>query len=163
VIKELIRSGVLHTSAVCILAGSNTWSRRWVKYEIARAIIDGRGLLTVHLNNIPHHQTKGQHALGRNPLAHFGVAKLQADKRFPPRYYLYEMTLVSDAYGRIIEQWAPYGDYTLPVKKPDWLTDPSPNHVIPLSVDAAEYDYMRDGGHRNIGSWIDRAAKQVGR
>jgi hypothetical protein len=163
VIKQLIRSRVLHTSAVCILAGSNTWSRRWVKYEIARAIIDGRGLLTVHLNSIPHHQTKAQHTLGRNPLAHFGVAKLQPDKLLPPRYYLYEMTPVSDGYGGVIEQWGPYGEYTLPVKKPDWLADPSSGYVMPLSVDAAEHDYMRDHGHRNIGSWIDTAAKQAGR
>src|SRR6185437_5106692 len=54
-IKQLIRAGVLNTSAVCVLAGSMTWDRRWVRYEIARAIIDGRGLLTVHLNNINHH------------------------------------------------------------------------------------------------------------
>ena len=30
-IKQLIRAGVLHTSAVCVLAGSMTWDRRWVK------------------------------------------------------------------------------------------------------------------------------------
>ena len=44
-IKNLVRDGVGHTSAVCVLVGSNTWSRRWVRYEIARAVIDGRGLL----------------------------------------------------------------------------------------------------------------------
>lgn len=163
VIKQLIRAGVLHTSAVCILAGSDTWCRRWVRYEIARAIIDGRGLLTVHINGIPHHQTKGLHALGRDPLAHLGVAKLQPDKRLPPRYYLYEMSLVYDGYGCVTEQWTKYGDYVMPVKKPDWLTDPLPGHVMPLSADAAEYDYAGLTGHRNIGSWIDKAAKQAGR
>ena len=39
-IKKLIAAGVLYTSAVCVLAGSMTWDRRWVRYEIARAIID---------------------------------------------------------------------------------------------------------------------------
>jgi hypothetical protein len=34
---------------------------------------------------------------------------------------------------------------------------------MPLSTDAAEYDYTRDHGHRNIGNWIDKAAKKVGR
>jgi antiphage defense system Thoeris ThsB-like protein len=163
VIQQIIRGGVLHTSAVCILAGSNTWSRRWVRYEIARTVIDGRGLLTVHLNSIPHHQTKGSHERGRNPLAHLGVAKLQPDKRFPPRYYLYELALVPDGYGGLTEQWTRYGDYAMPVKKPDWLTDPSLDHVMPLSADAAEYDYVHDHGYRNIGSWIDEAAKKAGR
>ncbi len=162
-IKQLIRSGVLRTSAVCILAGSMTWDRRWVRYEIARAIIDGRGLLTVHLNGINHHQTKGPDPRGRNPLAHMGIAKLQPNKHLPPQYYLCEMNLVPDGYGGAIEEWSRYSDYTLPVKKPAWLTDPSVNEVIPLSVDAAEYDYEQDHGHRNIGSWIDLAAKQAGR
>lgn len=89
-IKNLIRVGVLYTSAVCVLAGSMTWDRRWVRYEIARAIIDGRGLLTVHLNNIKHHRTKGVHPRGLNPLAHMGVAKVQPNPNVPPRYELYE-------------------------------------------------------------------------
>jgi hypothetical protein len=162
-IKQLIRAGVLGTSAVCVLAGSMTWDRRWVKYEIARAVIDGRGVLTVHLNGINHHQTKGPHSLGLNPLAHMGVAKLQPNKPLPPQYYLYQMKLVPDGYGGVIEQWSRYSDYTAPVKKPAWLTDPSVDHVIPLSADAAEYDYEEDHGHRYIGSWIDQAAKQAGR
>jgi hypothetical protein len=162
-IKQLIRAGVLGTSAVCVLAGSMTWDRRWVKYEIARAIIDGRGLLTVHLNSINHHQTKGPHPRGFNPLAHMGVAKLQPNTRLPPQYYLFEMELVPDGYGEVIEQWSRYGDYTLSVKKPAWLSDPSVDHFMALSVDAAEYDYEVDHGDRNIGNWIDQAAKQAGR
>jgi MTH538 TIR-like domain (DUF1863) len=162
-IKQLIRAGVVSTSAVCVLAGSMTWDRRWVKYEIARAVIDCRGLLTVHLNNINHHQTKCPHPLGFSPLAHMGVAKLQPDKRLPPQYYLYEMKLLPDGYGGSVEQWSRYGDYTMPVKKPAWLTDPSVNHIKPLSIDTAEYDYELDHGHRNIGIWIDQAARQAGR
>jgi hypothetical protein len=162
-IKRLIRFGVLGTSAVCILAGSMTWGRRWVRYEIARAIIDGRGLLTVHLNGINHHQTKGPHPRGRNPLAHIGIAKLQRDDRLPPQYYLYQMTLVPDGQGDLLERWSPYSDHAAPVKKPHWLTEPGVNEVAPLSMDASEYDYERDHGDRNIGSWIDQAAKQAGR
>jgi hypothetical protein len=60
-LKRLMREGVQYTSAVCVLIGADTWSRRWVRYEIARAIIDGRGLLAVHLNNIRHLLTKVAH------------------------------------------------------------------------------------------------------
>jgi hypothetical protein len=73
------------------------------------------------------------------------------------------MELVSDGYGGVIEQWSRYSDYTQSVKKPAWLTDPSVDHVMSLSTDAAEYDYELDHGHRNIGSWIDKAARQAGR
>src|SRR5262245_59508082 len=51
-IKNLIREGVEYTSAVCVLVGSETWKRRWVKYEIARSVIDERGLLAVHINGL---------------------------------------------------------------------------------------------------------------
>jgi hypothetical protein len=163
VVKQLIRSGVLHTSAVCVLTGTNTWKSRWVRYEIARAIIDGRGLLTVHLNGINHHQTKSTHPHGRNPLAHMGVARLQPDKRLPPQYYLCEMEFVSDRYGGVVKNWTRYSDYQPSVKKPAWLSDPPIDHVMPLSAETAEYDYVLEHGHRNIGSWIDAAAKQAGR
>ena len=63
-VKRIIREGVEYTSAVCVLIGSETWLRRWVKYEVARAIIDGRGLLAVHINNINHHQTRTPHPRG---------------------------------------------------------------------------------------------------
>jgi hypothetical protein len=49
-IKTLIREGVQYTSAVCVLVGTETWTRRWVKYEIARSVMDERGLLVVHIN-----------------------------------------------------------------------------------------------------------------
>jgi hypothetical protein len=162
-IKNLVRLGVVQTSAVCVLVGSLTWDRRWVRYEIARAIIDGRGLLTVHINNINHYQTKGPHPLGRNPLYHMGLAKLQPNKSEPPRYYLYEMDLVPDGNGGWTEKWSRYSDYTLPVKKPAWVGDPPIDHVRRLSADTAEYDYELDNGHRNIGNWIDQAAKKAGR
>src|SRR5262249_12487845 len=90
-IKRLIREGVEYTSAVCVLVGSETWLRQWVKYEIARAIIDERGLLAVHLNGIKHHQTLTPHSLGPNPLAYMAVGKVQEAAWLPVRYYLFEL------------------------------------------------------------------------
>src|ERR1700719_1196737 len=66
-VKNLIRDGVQGTSAVCVLIGALTCVRRWVRYEIARAIIDERGLLAVHLNSIKHHKELTTHSLGYNP------------------------------------------------------------------------------------------------
>src|ERR1043166_5414848 len=40
-VKNLIRTGVGYTSVVCVLIGTETWNRRWVRYEIARSVIDG--------------------------------------------------------------------------------------------------------------------------
>ena len=66
-----------YTSAVCVLVGSETWLRRWVRYEIARAVIDELGLLAVHINSIRHHQRLTTDALGPNPLEYMAVGKVQ--------------------------------------------------------------------------------------
>ena len=40
---------------------------------------------------------------------------------------------------------------------------PNKNEVRRLSDGAAEYDYIALEGHKNIGLWINQAAKAVGR
>ena len=66
-LKTLIREGVQRTSVVCVLAGTNTWSRRWVRYEIARAVVDGKGLFAIHINGINHHERKAPDPRSDNP------------------------------------------------------------------------------------------------
>jgi hypothetical protein len=160
-LKRLIREGVRYTSAVCVLAGSETWLRRWVKYEVARAIIDGRGLLAVHLNSIRHHQTKTPHTRGPNPLDFIAIGKVQDFGE--TRYYLFEKLAKPDGFGNYRWEWHRYNDYTDSVTLPAWVTDPSPGYVTPFSANADLYDYIADEGHKNIGAWIDRAAVRAGR
>jgi MTH538 TIR-like domain (DUF1863) len=162
-VKRLIRDGVCNTSAVCVLAGSDTWERQWVRYEIARAIIDGRGLLIVHLNSIRHHVTKTPHTRGLNPLSFMAIGKVQAHGLQPVRYYLFERRLALNGVGNWEWVWDRYDDYMLAVELPGWVNDPKPGYVTPLSDCAAEYDYIAENGHRNIGSWIDLAAQRAGR
>lgn len=157
-VKQLIREGVEYTSVVCVLTGSHTWSRRWTRYEIARAVVDNRGLLTVHLNGLRHHQTQEPDPLGFNPLAAMGVGKVQENDLMPARYYLFELSTRGTQTG-----WFCYDDHTSPVTRPAYLPDPLAGHVMPLAVGTASFDYSADDGHRNIGAWIDRAAQHVGR
>jgi MTH538 TIR-like domain (DUF1863) len=145
---------VEHTSAICVLVGSQTWARPWVRYEIARAVIDGRGLLAVHLNNIRHHVTKQSSPLGQNPLDYMAVGKVQRYPWMQAQYYLFVYTP---------QGWVRYQDYTDPVKLPSYLADPDPGYVISLSAGTAIYDHIDHSGHRNIGAWIDQAAQRVGR
>ena len=56
-------------------------------------------------------------------------------------------------------QWLPYEDYTQAVAFPTYLA----GFIRPLSAGTSVYDYATQDGHRNIGAWIDAAAKQVGR
>ncbi|MGQ0444713.1 MAG: TIR domain-containing protein, partial [Beijerinckiaceae bacterium] len=153
-LKQLIRDGVKHTSTICVLVGVETWSRRWVRYEIARGVIDSRGLLAVHINSINHHQTRTPHARGPNPLAYMSVGKVQSSPFSLPVYYLFERTS---------QGWDRYQDHTTAISLPPWLADPAPGYVTPLSYCADEYDYIPHDGHKNIGAWIDRAAQKAGR
>jgi hypothetical protein len=149
-LKRLIREGVDYTSVVCVLVGSQTCVRRWCRYEIARAVIDGRGLLAVHINSI-----RPVLARGPNPLAYMGVGKVQNGLLAIPQYYLFE--------GNEQSQWVRYKDYTNPISLPPYLHDMPPGFVRPLSSGTGEYDFMGQNGHQNIGGWIDMAAQEVGR
>lgn len=152
-----------YTSAVCALIGTDTWVRRWVRYEIARAIVDGRGLLGVHLNSIRHHHTKTPHTHGLNPFDFMAVGKVQEAVLSTPRYYLYERQAWPNGIGGYRWVWNRYTDYTSSVTLPAWLADPAAGYVTPLSQNASVYDYIADDGHKNIGSGIDKTAQGAGR
>lgn len=158
-LKNLIRRGMVHSSAVCVLVGTQTWSRRWVKYEIARSVIEGKGLLAIHINGLKHHKRLQPDVLGFNPLHLMGVYKSPDGK-----YYIYEnRSVVNTLTGQTEWQWLEYNDYTLPVRLPKYLREPSIGYVMPLSQGAQEYDYVNDIGHKNLGSWIDTAVNRAGR
>src|SRR6266540_2128107 len=144
-IKQLIRDGVSFTSVACVLVGSGTWLRRWVRYEIARAIIDGLGLLAVHLNSIRDPNTRTTLPSGLNPLSCMAVGKVQVNAWEPVRYFLFERELNVNTWKF---EWVRYEDYTHQVKLPRWLPDPTPGFVTPLAPYAGEYDYMMHQGHR---------------
>lgn len=148
-IKSLIRTGVGYTSTVCVLVGTGTWQRRWVQYEIARSVIDGRGLLAVHINGLKHHQTLQTSPKGINPISRMGLARKENTK-----VYLCQ---------KIGDKWQWYEDYTEPVSVPKYLTPPDNDHVRVLTEGTYEYDYVAQLGHKNIGAWIDLAAQEVGR
>jgi hypothetical protein len=154
-LKRLVREGVQQTSVVCVLIGTETWSRRWVKYEIARAVIDNRGLLGVDINNIKHHQRFTLCPLGLNPFSFLAVGKVQSAYVYaPPAYYLFELTH---------RGWQRYLDHTAPVKLPPYLPECAEGLVTPLSHGVPVYDFAVHDGPNCLGAWIDHAAQKVGR
>lgn len=159
-LKKLMREGVEHSSVVCVLFGTDTWDSRWVKYEIARTVIDGRGLLAVGINGLAHHQRHTADAPGINPLLVMGIYQAPDG-----RYFLYEnrWVVVSDFSARYEWRWYPYADYTQSVSLPKYLAAPGSSGVRPLYEGARSYDYTMNDGVRNLGNWLDVAAKQVGR
>jgi hypothetical protein len=71
-LKRLINSGLENTTATCVLIGSSTYARPWVRYEIFKSLKRGNKVFGVHINGIPDKrgQTKD---LGPNPFLSLGV------------------------------------------------------------------------------------------
>ena len=50
-LKKLINAGLEYTSVTAVLIGSETYARRWVRYEIMRSIFRGNKVIGIHINN----------------------------------------------------------------------------------------------------------------
>jgi MTH538 TIR-like domain (DUF1863) len=143
-LKSLIRDGMANTSVTCVLAGAHTWQRRWVRYEIARSIVKGNGLLTVKIHSLKN--LDGYISTdGPDPLGHMGVYRVP-DGRL--------LLAETDLQG----QWVPYRDYTQAVSLPPGWEQPGGLTVIPLARYATQYDYAFGDGYQNFGSWVAAAA-----
>src|SRR5665213_1899503 len=72
-VKRLVNSGLEGTSVTCLLIGSETYLRPWVRYEIMKSFRRGNAILGVQINSITgkDQQTKPS---GPNPLAYLGVS-----------------------------------------------------------------------------------------
>lgn len=147
-LKRFLREGLEGTSVTCVLAGAQTHLRRWVRYEIARSIVKGNGLLTVFIHGVRNRD--GELSVrGPDPLASMGVYK--ADGKI----------VLCEKLG---DAWRKYEDYTLAIP-PNvlWFAAPTSNTVVTLSSHCLAYDFVQQNGRQNIGGWIETAAGLAGR
>ncbi|WP_287177703.1 TIR domain-containing protein [Mesorhizobium sp.] len=148
-LKGMIQRGMRYSSVVCVLFGSETWARRWVRYEIARSVIERKGLMAANINSLTHHEDRITHAAGPNPLDYLAIGQI-ADGS----YRLFELEG-----GR----WQRYKDFSAPVSLPKYLIRPIAGHVSALSRGAFTYDFQQQNGSKNLGGWADLAAQAAGR
>jgi hypothetical protein len=155
----LMREAVRNSTTVCVLSGANTWRSRWVKYEIARAVIDERGLLAIHIDDIEPNRAAPERP-GLNPLHVMGIYQHENG-----HYYLVERhEVVKDvSTGALGFEWRLYADHPEPLVPPRYVGDIEMGRAAPLSLFTAEHDFLADDGVTNIAAWIDDAAAQVGR
>ena len=147
-LKRFLRDGLVNTSVTCVLTGENTWSRRWVRYEIARSVVKGNGILTVDIHGVRNRKgmTSSQ---GPDPLDAMGVY------RTDDGIFLAEWDR-----GR----WVKYGDYRRAIPSDKlWFAAPSSTAVVQLSTHCFRYDFIANNGRANLGKWIERAAARAGR
>jgi MTH538 TIR-like domain (DUF1863) len=72
-LKRLINSGLDGTSVTCVLIGSETFARPWVRYEILKSFHKGNSMFAVHINSIKGKDERTK-PLGPNPFEYVGVS-----------------------------------------------------------------------------------------
>jgi hypothetical protein len=147
-LKAFLRKGLENTSVTCVLAGTDTWARRWVRYEIARSVLKGNALLTVYIHGVKS-QDGAVATKGAEPLAQMGV--YNTDKG---------IFFAEWKEGK----WVKYNDYTFAIPEKDlWFDAPTSKTPVQLSSHCLSYDFTAQNGRENIGGWIETAAGLAGR
>lgn len=147
-LKSMIRRSMAGSTATCVLAGSNTSDRRYVRFEIAHSLFIKNGLFTVHIHNVrdPHTGTSWP---GSNPLSCMGLL------------------LREDGKGQVVElvngAWRYFDLMTMPVSWPKWMPKPTIGYLYPLDIAAPAYDYVGNNGYENLPLWAQAAADAAGR
>jgi hypothetical protein len=144
VIKRMINASLAGCSVLCVLIGNETYTRRWVDYEIFKSIELGMGVLGIRIHQIPDPKS-GKDAVGSSPFSFLGYGR-KSGKLCP--MIKYESGWKDAPYqGVITESAAPYlAGKDRPI----------------LSSIFSVYDWQDNDGYNNFGRWIEGAAKQAG-
>ena len=137
-LKRLINSELKGTSVTAVLIGSQTWGRRWVRYEIFKSIEQGNSILGIHINSIAGKDTKTK-LLGPNPFENLGLQISKDGTKATPAKWNNT-------------QWCYYldlGAFSVP-KQPI----PIRGKNIPLTHWFGVYDWVANNGYKNFDSWI---------
>jgi hypothetical protein len=142
-LKALIDGGLENTSVTCVLIGTETYSRRWVKYEIIKSLERGNGILGIFIHNI---KDKNQMTVpkGPNPFEYLAIQYNETGDRLS--FLEYQNNT-----------WVKYLDYEgysiNSVDKQHW------GKVYKLSKYYYTYDWVSNDGYNNFGTWVDKASK----
>ncbi|MDN3582498.1 TIR domain-containing protein [Mucilaginibacter flavus] len=155
-IKSIIDEGLVGTSVTAVLIGSDTASRRYVKYELARSFERGNGILGVHINRI-RDKYSCTAAKGLNPLDRFGFEISENGKKI----WFYEL---------INGRWYKFEDLPeINNKKSNtlyfeggWFSNDF-GKFFRFSDYFETYCWINDNGYRNYCHWVEAAAEDAGR
>jgi hypothetical protein len=148
VLKHRINDGMNGSSVLCVLIGAETYTRRWVHYEIFQAIARGMGVFGINVHSIADMRTKAPDVQGINPFAVLGCgAKERTDKLWPVVWYADSWKYHSLADEGISRGAARYLPWT---------------GSVVLSNLFAVYDWAANDGPNNLSSWVRGAARQAG-
>lgn len=147
-IKGLIETELKGSSVNCVLIGSDTFSRRFVRYEIMKSFQAKKGQVGVGINWIKDKNGDTKFWAGENPFDYLAV-KISKDGR------------TINLFEKKNSSWITYKD--LPSIKNSHFKEKDFGNDFRLSKFYKRYSYDWDNGKINFSSWIEAAATKVGR
>lgn len=85
VVKKLINDGLVGSSVLCVLIGKETYTRRWVNYEIFKAVEYGMGVFGIRIHQLKDPK-QGADTSGTTPFQVLGYGA-KDDKYIPMIHY----------------------------------------------------------------------------
>jgi hypothetical protein len=139
-LKRLINGALDGTSVTCVLVGSQTYVRPWVRYEIVRSIYRGNRTFAVHINGI---RCKNQNVkpYGPNPFDYLAVRYSKDGTR---------VEILEYSGGKWI-RYADHAGYQLERAAPEFRR----GKAFKLSqLSYPVYCWSRNDGYKNFASWV---------
>jgi hypothetical protein len=138
-LKRLIDGALNNTSVTAVLIGSDTYARRWVRYEIIKSVQRGNRVLGIHINGIAGKNT-GTKAPGANPLEHLGLEISSDGKTGSPVVWEGQKWL----YFKDAESYE-FKNEQLPANR---------GKIEQISHWFKTYDWVAHDGYNNFETWI---------
>ena len=137
-LKRMINAELENTSVTAVLVGSDTWARRWVRYEIMKSIARENWLIGIHINCIAG-KNEATKLLGPNPFDNLGLEISEDGTRARPTEW---------KGGK----WCYFSDldsFAIP-------REPASNRKkhLRLSLRYPAYDWVANKGFENFTDWI---------
>ena len=144
VVRGMINRGLKGCTVLCVLIGKETYTRRWVDYEIFKSIELGMGVFGIGIHQIPDpHQ--GVDTAGGNPFGYLGYGT--KDGKLRPMIQYKDGWKDAPYQSLITESAAAYLDGT--------------NRPV-LDTIFSVYDWEDGDGFNNFADWVEAAAEQAG-
>lgn len=146
ILKRFLREALNGSTVTCVLAGTQTAARRWVRYEVVQSFRRGNGILCVFIDAIKNLQQLPA-LRGANPLDQLAF-----------RVNREQVTFLEMNNG----VWEEYRDAPgMNVADVAYDLKGMTNHTFSNLFYA--YDWNAGDGYTNLAAWIETAARNAGK
>ena len=147
-IKQWIRAQMSGSSVTVVLMGENTYTSRWVRFEIEESVREGKGLLGIRIHEIKDPNQRGNF-----------LSRIFGEPEPPNMFDFFRVTVTVGENDQWEESTPRVADWQQPEQG---MSSDIPRRAR-LSHFYRTCDWGQDEGRGNIAEWIESAAKKAGR